>query len=238
MPSLRRRRPIAREFSYAGLWHLIDTRGVHVTEERSEELFERMLSGALYQASGPVFERAFERSMRLQDELNSAPSGDGEAIARIARDLFGTFGDGAAIRPPVYLDYGAHTHIGEGTFVNFDCVFLDVADIRIGKNCQIAPRVQLLTAEHPLEPTPRKDGWESGRPIEIGDNVWLGAGVIVLPGVTIGENSVVGAGSVVTKDLPANVVAVGSPARLIRNLPDDVATADVVPNHLLDGSAE
>lgn len=209
-----------------------------MTEERSEELFERMLSGELYQASGPVFERAFERSMCLQDELNSAPSGDGEAIARIARDLFGTFGDGAAIRPPVYLDYGAHTHIGEGTFVNFDCVFLDVADIRIGKNCQIAPRVQLLTAEHPLEPTPRKDGWESGRPIEIGDNVWLGAGVIVLPGVTIGENSVVGAGSVVTKDLPANVVAVGSPARLIRNLPDDVATADVVPNHLLDGSAE
>lgn len=209
-----------------------------MTEERSEELFERMLSGELYQASGPVFERAFERSMRLQDELNSAPSGDGEAIARIARDLFGTFGDGAAIRPPVYLDYGAHTHIGEGTFVNFDCVFLDVADIRIGKNCQIAPRVQLLTAEHPLEPTPRKDGWESGRPIEIGNNVWLGAGVIVLPGVTIGENSVVGAGSVVTKDLPANVVAVGSPARLIRNLPDDVATADVVPNHLLDGSAE
>ncbi|WP_394263436.1 sugar O-acetyltransferase [Trueperella sp.] len=209
-----------------------------MTEERSEELFERMLSGELYQASGPVFERAFERSMRLQDELNSAPSGDGEAIARIARDLFGTFGDGAAIRPPVYLDYGAHTHIGEGTFVNFDCVFLDVADIRIGKNCQIAPRVQLLTAEHPLEPTPRKDGWESGRPIEIGDNVWLGAGVIVLPGVTIGENSVVGAGSVVTKDLPANVVAVGSPARLIRNVPDDVATADVVPNHLLDGSAE
>lgn len=204
-----------------------------MTIERSDELFDRMLAGELYQAQGPRFEQAFQRSMRLQDEINALPSGDDEAITRVAKELFGTFGEGAAIRTPVHLDYGVHTHIGEGTFINFDCIFLDVAEIRIGKNCQLAPRVQLLTAEHPLEPTPRQLGWESGRPITIGDNVWLGAGVIVLPGVSIGENTVVGAGSVVTKDLPANVVAVGSPARVIRDLPVDVATDDVVPSHLL-----
>ncbi|WP_349814156.1 sugar O-acetyltransferase [Trueperella bernardiae] len=201
--------------------------------DRSEEQFERMRASQLYRVEGHAFDVAFERSMRLQDEINALPTGDMEAIADLARQLFGTFGDGAAIRTPVHCDYGAHTHIGEGAFINFDCVFLDVADIVIGKNCQIATRVQFITAEHPLEPTPRREGWESGRPITIGDNVWLGAGVIVLPGVTIGDSTVVGAGAVVTKDLPANVIAVGTPARVLRPLPDDAASAELVPEHLL-----
>ncbi|WP_305798429.1 sugar O-acetyltransferase [Trueperella sp. HMSC08H06] len=201
--------------------------------DRSEEQFERMRASQLYRVEGHAFDVAFERSMRLQDEINALPTGDMEAIADLARQLFGAFGDGAAIRTPVHCDYGAHTHIGEGAFINFDCVFLDVADIVIGKNCQIATRVQFITAEHPLEPTPRREGWESGRPITIGDNVWLGAGVIVLPGVTIGDNTVVGAGAVVTKDLPANVIAVGTPARVLRPLPDDAASAELVPEHLL-----
>lgn len=201
--------------------------------DRSEEQFERMRASQLYRVEGHAFDVAFERSMRLQDEINALPTGDMEAIADLARQLFGTFGDGAAIRTPVHCDYGAHTHIGEGAFINFDCVFLDVADIVIGKNCQIATCVQFITAEHPLEPTPRREGWESGRPITIGDNVWLGAGVIVLPGVTIGDNTVVGAGAVVTKDLPANVIAVGTPARVLRPLPDDAASAELVPEHLL-----
>lgn len=201
--------------------------------ERSEEQFARMRAHELYRVEGPAFEKAFARSMRIQDEINALPSGDMEAIASKARELFGTFGVGAAIRTPVRCDYGAHTHIGEGTFINFDCVFLDVADIIIGKNCQIAPRVQLLTAEHPLQATVRREGWESGRPIVLGDNVWLGAGVMVAPGVTIGENTVVGAGSVVVRDLPANVVAAGVPARVLRGLPDDVDPAEMLPAHLL-----
>src|SRR5581483_1565942 len=115
-------------------------------------------------------------------------------------------------------DYGAHISIGAGTFVNYDCIMLDVMPIRIGSACQLATRVQLLTATHPVAPEPRRLGWEYGAPITIGDNVWLGGGVIVCPGVTIGDDTVVGAGSVVTRDLPAGVVAFGAPARVHREI--------------------
>lgn len=200
--------------------------------QQSEEQFSRMRSGELYRVEGEAFAEAFERSTKLQDELNALPSSQMEEITAKARELFGFFGEGAAIRTPVFCDYGLHTFIGEGTFINFDCIFLDVADIRVGSNCQIAPRVQLVTAEHPLQATPRREGWESARPITIGDNVWLGAGVIVLPGVTIGDNTIIGAGSVVTKDIPAGVIAVGNPARVIRALPADVDAAELVSAHL------
>ena len=122
------------------------------------------------------------------------------------------------MRPPFWVDYGTYISIGAGTFVNYDCVMLDVAPIRIGAACQLATRVQLLTATHPVDPEPRRAGWESAAPITIGDNVWLGGGAIVCPGVTIGENTVVGAGAVVTRDLPAGVVAGGVPARVIREI--------------------
>lgn len=203
-----------------------------ISREYSDEMFKRMRGSDLYRVAGDTFAEAFERSLALQDELNSLPATDTEAIAAKAAELFGQFGQGSEIRPPVYCDYGAHTFIGAGTYVNFDCVFLDVADITIGQNCLLGPRVQLLTAEHPLQITPRKEGWESGRPIAIRDNVWLGAGVMVLPGVTIGENTVVGAGAVVTRDLPANVIAVGNPARVIRELPEDVRIEEIIPDHL------
>ena len=124
------------------------------------------------------------------------------------------------VRPPFHCDYGWNISIGAGTFVNYSCVLLDVLPIRIGSNCQVASGVQLLTATHPLEPGPRRDGWEYGEPITIGDNVWLGGGVIVCPGVTIGDDTVVGAGAIVTRDLPAGVVAVGNPARVTRSLAD------------------
>ncbi len=127
-------------------------------------------------------------------------------------------GEGSEIRPPLYCDYGYNLRVGERTFVNFGLVALDVAPITIGDDVQIGPNVQLLTPTHPLEAEPRRAKWESARPIAIGDNVWLGGGVIVLPGVSIGENTVVGAGAVVTRDLPADVVAVGNPARVVRQL--------------------
>lgn len=120
------------------------------------------------------------------------------------------------VRAPVHVDYGTRITIGPRTFINRGLTALDVAPITIGADCQIGPHVQLLTPTHPIDPQPRRDKLEAAQPIVIGDNVWLGGGVIVCPGVTIGENSVIGAGSVVTKDVPANVVAVGNPARVVR----------------------
>ena len=132
--------------------------------------------------------------------------------------LLGSLGEASVIRPPLYCDYGYQLHVGARTFVNFGLVALDVARITIGDDVQIGPRVQLLTATHPLEPAPRRDKWESAAPIAIGDNAWLGGGVIVCPGVTIGADTVVGAGAVVTRDLQAGVLAVGTPARIVRSL--------------------
>jgi maltose O-acetyltransferase len=146
------------------------------------------------------------------------PHGSREQDARdaILRELIGDLGEGVHIRPPLRCEFGTRVSIGAGTFINFDCVMLDVAPITIGSACQVATRVQLLTAMHPIDPDPRRFGWESGEPIMIGDNVWLGGGVIVCPNVMIGDDTVVGAGAVVTRDLPAGVVAAGVPARVIR----------------------
>jgi maltose O-acetyltransferase len=135
--------------------------------------------------------------------------------------LLGAVGEGTVIRPPFQCDYGSQIHIGARTFANWGLIALDVAKITIGDDVQIGPNVQLLTATHPIEPAPRRAKWEGSKPITLHDNVWLGGGVIVCPGVTIGENTVVGAGSIVTRDLPANVVAVGNPARVIRTIESD-----------------
>jgi maltose O-acetyltransferase len=179
---------------------------------------ERMLAGDLYIADDPESERLAQRGARLADEYHRAVLA-GEPTARaLLAELVGTLGDGAFIKPPFFVDYGENIHIGARTFANYNLVALDVAPITIGADCQIGPNVQLLTPTHPIEPEPRRDKLEGAQPIVIGDNVWLGGGVIVCPGVTIGENSVIGAGAVVTRDIPANVVAVGNPARVIRSI--------------------
>jgi maltose O-acetyltransferase len=134
----------------------------------------------------------------------------------LLEELLGAIGEGTEIRPPLFVDYGAHIRIGARCFINFGLAALDVAAITIGDDVQIGPYVQLLTPTHSVEAEARRDKWEAARPITIGDNVWLGGGAIVLPGVTIGDNAMVGAGAVVTKDLPPSVVAVGYPARIIR----------------------
>jgi len=176
---------------------------------------ERMLAGDLYIADQEI-EDLTRRSARLSEAYGRVALLDDEAARAILADLLGTLGEGSGIRPPLRVDYGKNIHVGARTFVNFNLTALDVATIHIGDDCQIGPNVQLLTPIHPIEPQPRKDKLEGAKPIVIGDNVWLGGGVIVCPGVTIGENSVIGAGSVVTRDIPANVVAVGNPARVIR----------------------
>jgi maltose O-acetyltransferase len=122
------------------------------------------------------------------------------------------------VKPAFRCDYGTYVSIGDGSFLNYDCVMLDIAPIAIGARCWLASCVQLLAATHPIDPIPRRDGWEYGAPITLADNVWLGGGVIVCPGVTIGEHTVVGAGAVVTRDLPAGVVAYGNPARVMREI--------------------
>lgn len=177
-----------------------------------------MLAGEPYIADDPALARDSKRAQRLTHLINSTDPADGDGRDRLLRELLGAFGDGSEIRPPLQCDYGYQTTIGARTFANWGLILLDVATITIGDDVQMGPNVQLLTATHPLEPGPRREKWEAAEPIVIGDNVWLGGGVIVCPGVTIESDTVVGAGSVVTGDLPAGVVAVGAPARVTRAL--------------------
>jgi maltose O-acetyltransferase len=182
------------------------------------EMKDRMLRGDLYLADDPELAAGRARAQALLERYNATPYAAGEERDRLLRELLGDVGDGVVVMPTFRCDYGSNISIGTRTFVNYDSVMLDVAPIRIGAACQIATSVQLLTATHPLEPEPRREGWEYGLPITLGDNVWLGGGVIVCPGVTIGDDTVVGAGAVVTRDLPAGVLAYGTPAVVQRQL--------------------
>ncbi|OLT53301.1 sugar O-acetyltransferase [Cellulosimicrobium sp. CUA-896] len=179
---------------------------------------ERMLAGDLYIADDPENERLHRRGVRLADDYYRADVAGDPGARRLLAELLGSLGEGAHINPPLFVDYGENIHVGARTFVNYHLTALDVATITIGEDCQIGPNVQLLTPTHPVDPEPRRDKLEAARPITIEDNVWLGGGVIVCPGVTIGRNSVVGAGSVVVKDVPPDVVAVGNPARVVRTI--------------------
>lgn len=179
---------------------------------------ERMLAGDWYIADDPENARRAQRAARLADAYHRAAITDEASALPILAELVGQLGEGAFIKPPLYVDYGEHLIVGPRTFANYNLVALDVARITIGADCQIGPNVQLLTALHPIDPQLRRARWEAAEPITIGDNVWLGGGVIVLPGVTIGDNTVIGAGAVVTRNLPPNVVAVGNPARVLREI--------------------
>ncbi|MDN5751295.1 MAG: sugar O-acetyltransferase, partial [Pseudonocardia sp.] len=158
------------------------------------------------------------RAIVLADGYHRAWLADAPEARDLLAERLGGVGAETEVRPPLSVDYGTHVVLGKRTFVNYHLTAADVATITIGDDCQIGPNVQLLTPIHPLEPGPRRDKLERAEPIIIGDNVWLGGGATVLPGVTIGENSVIGASAVVTRDVPANVVAVGNPARVIREL--------------------
>ncbi|XYH95594.1 sugar O-acetyltransferase [Sorangium sp. So ce1128] len=184
----------------------------------SRSMRERMLAGDLYIADDPEIAEQSAAALDLMAAYNATSVRQRPLRRRLLEQLLGSIGEGTEIRPPFYVDYGAHITIGARCFANFGLVALDVAPITIGDDVQIGPNVQLLTPTHPVEPEPRRQKWEAAKPIKIGNNVWLGGGAIVLPGVTIGDNTVVGAGSVVTRDLPANAIAVGNPARVIRHL--------------------
>lgn len=179
---------------------------------------ERMLAGDLYIADDPELAAESRHAAKLTQLFNTSDPADPQARLAVLRKLVGSLGEGAEVRPPLRCDYGYQIHIGARTFINYGAVFLDVATIAIGADVQVGPNVQFLTATHPVEAAARRAKWESATPITIADNVWLGGGAIILPGISIGENTVVGAGAVVTKNLPANVIAVGNPARVIRPL--------------------
>lgn len=179
---------------------------------------ERMLAGDLYIADDPENERIADEGARIADAYHRAYLADPRSARELLERLVGSLGTDAVIKPPLYIDYGENLHLGDRVFINYNLVALDVAEIRIGDDCQIGPNVQLLTPTHPIEPEIRKARLEAARPIIIEDNVWLGGGVIVCPGVRIGRNSVIGAGAVVTKNIPENSIAVGNPAKVIRSI--------------------
>lgn len=179
---------------------------------------DKMLAGELYVADDPEL---YARHLRAQDLLarfNVTQADAGDERRALLTELFARFGEGAILKPSLRCDYGFNISIGERTFINFDCVLLDCNRITIGREVQLAPGVHIYTATHPLDAKQRRSGLEYALPVTIEDGVWLGGGVIVCPGVTIGENTVVGAGSVVLRDLPANVLAGGNPCRVIRHL--------------------
>lgn len=178
---------------------------------------DRMMAGQPYVVDGTV-RRALADGQHRATRFNAAVERDAETRSTLLADLVGSLGDDVEVRSPLHVDIGSNLHLGEGTVVNTNLVALDRAPIRVGRRVQIGPNVQLLTPVHPLDIEKRRDGWEGASAVTIGDHVVLGGGVIVCPGVTIGENTVVGAGSVVTTDLPANTVAVGNPAKVIRQL--------------------
>jgi maltose O-acetyltransferase len=179
---------------------------------------ERMLSGELYLADDPELMADYRRARLLVERFNLTSVTDDDERGLLLSELLGGIGPGSEIRPPFQCDYGFPITIGARSFVNYGAVILDCAPVEIGDEVQIATNVQLLTATHPLDASVRRRDWESAAPISIADGAWLGGGVIVCPGVSIGENTVVGAGSVVTRDLPAGVLAVGNPSRVVREV--------------------
>lgn len=179
-----------------------------------------MLAGELYRSADPELVADAERAQRLLAQYNATSGEAAEVRMALLRQLCRSVGEGTVIRPLFACDYGYNIRLGRNTFINFNCVFLDCAPIEIGDNLQMGPAVQIYTAAHPLEADVRRSGLEYARPIRIGHDVWIGGGAIILPGVTIGDRSVIGAGSVVVRDVPAAKVVAGNPARIIRALDD------------------
>ncbi|MDX2147261.1 MAG: maltose acetyltransferase domain-containing protein [Planctomycetota bacterium] len=187
-------------------------------EQHARTEREKMLAGELYYSNDPELT---ERRLRTRERLARLTASDPRNIAArlaICGELFGSIGRNFWVEPPFFCDYGENIRLGDNCFINFNCTFLDVAPITLGNNVLIAPGVQLLAAYHPIDHITRAKALEYGSPITIEDDAWLGGGVIVLPGVRIGARSIIGAGSVVTRDVPPDVIAVGNPCKVLRSV--------------------
>ncbi|MDQ8730016.1 sugar O-acetyltransferase [Bradyrhizobium sp. LHD-71] len=181
---------------------------------------DRMLSGQPYDALDPELVAARSRARELCQQLNAAPDSDELLRRELCRQIFGKGGDTVWMQPPFFCDYGSNIELGERVFFNFNCIVLDVCKVRIGDFTLFGPGAQVLTPVHPFNAAERRKE-EYGKPVDIGSDVWIGAGALILPGVRIGARSVIGAGSVVTRDIPEGVFAAGNPCRVIREISDD-----------------
>jgi maltose O-acetyltransferase len=182
----------------------------------SSDDMRRMLAGELYRPGDAAIQAARRATAEWLARFNAAGTSDPETRRRLLAERFADVGPNADIRPPFFCDYGFNISLGAGAFLNFNCVILDVGWVTIGEGTQIGPAVQIYAADHPRDPAQRRDGLEFGRTVEIGRNVWIGGGAIILPGIRIGDDAVIGAGSVVTRDVPAGTTVAGNPARRIR----------------------
>ncbi len=178
---------------------------------------EKMLAGELYDPLDAELARLRVRARDLIADLNATREADEAVRRRVLRELLGSGGDTVWLQPPFYCDYGGNIHLGEKVYFNFNCVLLDVCEIRIGARTLVGPAVQIYAATHPLDAELRKTR-EFGKPVTIGSDVWIGGGAIICPGATIGDRTVIGAGSVVTGHIPAGVIAVGNPCRVVREV--------------------
>jgi maltose O-acetyltransferase len=194
---------------------------VHIdtqSEERMRTEKEKMLAGDLYDPLDAQLSQERRRARLLTEKLNQTRDDEEAERARLLRELIPSSGKDLWIQTPFYCDYGTNITIGDKVFFNFNCVVLDVARVRIGSRVLFGPNVQVYAATHPLSPAERSTGLELGKEIEIGDDVWIGGSAVICPGVRIGARSVIGAGSVVTKDIPEGVFAAGNPCRVVREI--------------------
>ncbi len=181
---------------------------------------EKMLAGELYDAHDPELVEARERARDLCHDLNLSREREQQKRRTILQDLLGSGGESVWMQPPFYCDYGSNIYLGDNVYFNFNCVILDVCEVRIGDHSFFGPAVQIYAATHPLNATLRRTQ-EFGKPVSIGSDVWVGGGAMILPGVNIGSRTVIGAGSVVTRDVPDGVLAAGNPCRVIREITEE-----------------
>ncbi|AWB47034.1 acetyltransferase [Paenibacillus sp. CAA11] len=179
---------------------------------------QKMLDGELYNAADPELTRERDYARRMARIYNQTTEVDGKLRTQLLKELLGSTGENLSIEPNIHFDYGYNIHVGENFYSNYDCTILDVCEVRIGDHCLLGPGVHIYTASHPLDPYERSAGPEYGKPVKIGNRVWIGGRAVINPGVTIGDNVVVASGAVVTKDVPDNVVVGGNPARIIKEI--------------------
>ena len=178
---------------------------------RSEK--QKMIAGDLYLANGPELQADHAAARAWMARYNGALTATDAERLTLLREKFAGVGDNVVVRPPFHCDYGFNITMGRDVFLNFDCVILDVTHVEIGAGTQIGPGVHIYAADHPRDPELRRKGLEFGRPVRVGKNVWIGGGAILLPGVTVGDDCIIGAGSVVSRDVPAAATVAGNPAR-------------------------
>ncbi len=179
---------------------------------------EKMLNGELYDADDPQLAAERVRARDLTRRYNRTAADDADERRELLEELLGSLGDDCEIEPPFQCDYGYNLHVGENFYANFDCVVLDVCRVEVGRNCQMGPGVHVYTAIHPLDAAERTAGPEYGKPVTVGDDVWIGGRAVLNPGVSVGDGSVVGSGAVVTDDVPDGVVVQGNPATVVKEL--------------------